>query len=582
MLSYKYQYIDYKSTIEPYQLIYEEQKRIYWSRTNAYRYRDLTEEEWIFLNKYGLPNLCIWLGMSSFERKDLEETIKLYQHFWSLYYENYEDLRLYAIMYRNVPLHPTIDVASVKFFLSKAKEIRNYKEYISKLNTYKAKVALLYYNNEKFFTKILSRYMLGGDVYTIFGQEKNSLYEMPPSYRTSLYEKFSYGSSGVGIDNLTEMDCVKVLEHKDELIDEYKKIYKETLEEYVISEKGRTYSECFFTNHFITYCGRKGTKLLILRKEKSLDEIKKPSLIPVLEKDKIDIILSSHEYHIVNKFCSKIKERTESEEKVKAEIRQREWEQKRKEEEARREKFKFNQRNRHYRDSNISFDESTHLYKVNGVTLQSVTNFVAGCFPKFDAEFFAKKKATDLGKTTQEVLEMWEQKGKESRELGTELHKKIENHYQGISSLEDDTFKLFLMFADKVELKPYRTEWAVYDVKHNIAGTIDFVDYQNGEYIIYDWKRSDKIIDNGMPIKASKYNEKGNHPLEHLDNTPYYHYALQLSIYKYILENNYNIKISDLRLGIFHPTYEKPYVLRMPYLEKEINDIFGLRSEVLF
>ena len=32
----------------------------------------------------------------------------------------------------------------------------------------------------------------------------------------------------------------------------------------------------------------------------------------------------------------------------------------------------------------------------------------------------------------------------------------------------------------------------------------------------------------------------------------------------------------------FHPTYNKPYVLRIPYLEKEINDLFNLRSEVLF
>ena len=178
---------------------------------------------------------------------------------------------------------------------------------------------------------------------------------------------------------------------------------------------------------------------------------------------------------------------------------------------------------------------------------------------------------------------MWEQKGRESRELGTELHKRIENYYQGImSNVDDKTFNLFKMFAEKIELKPYRTEWAIYDLKHNIAGTIDFVDYQNGEYIIYDWKRSEKIIDNGMPIKIDKNGEKGNYPLEHLDNSPYYHYALPLSIYKFILENNYNIKISDLRLGIFHPTYDKPYVLRMPYLEKEINDIFGLRSEVLF
>ena len=581
MLSYKYQYINYKSTIEPYQDVYEEQKRIYWNRSGL-NYTDCTEEEWNFLKKYGLPNLCIWWKMSSFERRDLEESIKLYQSFWSLYYENYEDLHLYAIMYRNIPLHPHLDIMSVKFFVSKAKEIRNYKEKISELNTHKAKVALLYYNNQKIFTKILSRYILGGEVYTIYGQERNSMYEMPPSSKKSLHDKFSYGSYGVGIDNLTKMDCARVLEHKDELIDEYKKIYKETLEEYVISEKGHAFSEYFFTNRFVAYCGRIGIKLIIARKNILIDKPKELPLIPVLEKDQIDKKFSGYEYRIVNDLCNKVKERIEIEDKEKTEIRQREWEQRVKEEEARREKFRFNQRNLHYRDSNISFDEATHLYKVNEVTLQSVTNFVEGCFPKFDAEFFAKKKAVYLEKTTQEVLDMWEQKGKESRELGTELHKKIENYYQDIASSEDDTFKLFLMFANKIELKPYRTEWAVYDEKHNIAGTIDFVDYQNGEYIIYDWKRSDKIIDNGMPIKISKYDEKGNHPLEHLDNTPYYHYALQLSIYKFILENNYNIKISDLRLGIFHPTYNKPYVLRIPYLEKEINDLFNLRSEVLF
>lgn len=285
---------------------------------------------------------------------------------------------------------------------------------------------------------------------------------------------------------------------------------------------------------------------------------------------------------IMKQWCEVTDKEYDEAQRIKREQERIQEEKRRREEEARRAKFEYNKRNKHYRDSNISFDEATHLYKVDGVTLQSVTNFVEGCFPKFDAEFFAKKKAAYLGKTTQEVLDMWEQKGKESRELGTELHRKIENYYQDIASSEDDTFKLFLMFANKVELKPYRTEWAVYDEKYNIAGTIDFVDYQNGEYIIYDWKRSDKIIDNGIPIKISKYDEKGNHPLEHLDNTPYYHYALQLSIYKFILENNYNMKISDLRLGIFHPTYNKPYVLRIPYLEKEINDIFGLRSEVLF
>ena len=272
----------------------------------------------------------------------------------------------------------------------------------------------------------------------------------------------------------------------------------------------------------------------------------------------------------------------EEEKKRNQEEREKKLEAERQEAEARKEKFRFNQRNKHPLDSTISFRASDHLYIVNGVCLESVTTFVSSCFPKFNTELHAKQKAGALGISVQEVIEMWERKGKESRDLGTAMHKKIENYYQGIDSANDDAFNLFRIFANNIKLVPYRTEWAVYDWEYKLAGTIDFVDYQNGEYTVYDWKRSDKIIANGMPIKTNKYGEKGNYPLEHIDNSPYYHYALQLSLYKFILERNYGIKIDKLRLGIFHPTYNKPYLLEVPYRENEINTIFNLRSEVIF
>ena len=587
MLSYKYQYqyIDYKSTINRYQWIDENLQRIYYMRGDCFS--EYTNKEWDFFKRYGFQNLGIWLEMSSNERSNLEETIKAYQIFWSLYYEHYEDLDLYAIMYRNIPLFPTMDIMSVRFFVSKVNEIRNFKEKIMTLDTNKAKVVRLYYYNRTIFTKILSRYILGGEVYTVLGREKNSLYEMPSYSKKSLYEKFFYGSYGVGIDNLTKTDCERILDNKDELTAEYKRIYRETIEEYVVSEKGHKFSERFFQERFVVYCGRIGWKISDSKKSLLLDETKELPLMPPahhLYSEHRDYVLTKHEYDIVNKLCREVEERKEHKRKEEAEIRQREWEKKRLEEETRRAKFEFNKRNKHYRDSNISFDESTHLYKVDGVTLQSVTNFVKGCFPEFDAEFHAKRQSERTGKSVEEILKIWADKGDETRILGTTLHKRIENYYQDISfsNADDKAFSLFKQFADRITLEPYRTEWAVYDEKYNIAGTIDFVDYQNGEYIIYDWKRSDKIIDNEIPIKYSKYGEKGKYPLEHLDNTPYYHYALQLSLYKFILENNYDIKISDLRLGVFYPTYNKPYVLRMPYLEKEINDIFSLRSEILF
>lgn len=274
--------------------------------------------------------------------------------------------------------------------------------------------------------------------------------------------------------------------------------------------------------------------------------------------------------------------RKEEEDKRKQEELNKKLELEKQEEEARKEKFRFNQRNTHPLDSNISFHASDHTYIVNGIHLESVTTFVNNAFPKFDIEVHAKQKAGKLGISMQEVIEMWEQKGKESRDLGTIMHQKIENYFKGIDSPNDEAFMLFKTFANNFKLSPYRTEWSVYDWDYKIAGTIDFVDYQNGEFSIYDWKRSDKVIANGLPIKNNKYGEKGIYPLENLDNSPYYHYALQLSLYKFILERNYNIKVSKLRLGIFHPSYNKPYILEMPYLEKELNSIFNLRSEIIF
>jgi hypothetical protein len=239
----------------------------------------------------------------------------------------------------------------------------------------------------------------------------------------------------------------------------------------------------------------------------------------------------------------------------------------------------YNNRNKHQRDFCISFDECKHQYSVNGKILLSVTTLVENCFTQFDAEYFSKKKAIELGISTQEVLDMWERKGKESRDLGTAMHKKIEKFYLNVISEDDETFRLFKMFAAQVKLAPYRTEWAVYDDEHGIAGTIDFVDYQNGKYIIYDWKRSTKVIADGQPIKVNRFGKKAKFPITHINDTTYYHYALQLSLYRYILEKNYGIQISDLRLGIFHPTYDRPYVISLPYLEKEVIAILNHRND---
>lgn len=218
---------------------------------------------------------------------------------------------------------------------------------------------------------------------------------------------------------------------------------------------------------------------------------------------------------------------------------------------------------------------------MNGIPLQSVTDFVEHCFPEFNANEMARRTAARTGQSVADVLAAWERKGEESRNAGTEMHWKIESFYQLNNVQDDETFRLFRMFTNQIALNPYRTEWPIYDTDTNLAGTVDFVDYSNGRYSIYDWKRSDKIIFNGMPVMTSKYEQKALPPIGHIEDCPYFHYALQLSLYKYILEKNYGIEIADLRLGIFHPAYHKPYVLRIPYMKDEVETLMSLRKSVI-
>ena len=89
-------------------------------------------------------------------------------------------------------------------------------------------------------------------------------------------------------------------------------------------------------------------------------------------------------------------------------IREEEERKRREAEEKRLEQYRFNIRNRYWRDRNVSFREADHVYIVDGTPLDSVTTFVKNCFPEFDSEFHAKRKAEALGITKEAVLEMWD------------------------------------------------------------------------------------------------------------------------------------------------------------------------------
>lgn len=248
----------------------------------------------------------------------------------------------------------------------------------------------------------------------------------------------------------------------------------------------------------------------------------------------------------------------------------------------------YNERNAHARDKRVHFDAATHTYTVESedtghiTPCDSVTTIINGLFEQFDADYWAVRKATPQ-KTAEMLKAEWAENARRASALGTMLHERIERHYLGegpsAGALADTAFANFLQFAEKRHLTPYRSEWRIFSEKYRVAGTLDFLACENGSYELWDWKRSSKVVDRtGTPVSEGFRGKCGIRSVSaHIPDTSYWHYALQLSLYRYILETEYGIEVHSSHLGVFHPDYTCPWVVETPYLRKEAIEILNSR-----
>lgn len=249
--------------------------------------------------------------------------------------------------------------------------------------------------------------------------------------------------------------------------------------------------------------------------------------------------------------------------------------------------------NIHSRDINTNLDEKTHIYNINGETdYTSMTTFIHSLFEKFDNDKIItnmmKSKNWEnnkyYGMSREEIKKTWQENNKKSTDAGTKMHYDIECFYNMINNNNNSIeFKYFMNFHNDIvknKLIPYRTEWIVHARDIKIAGSIDMI-YKKGvskdgkEILdIYDWKRCKEIV------KVSGFNKWSiDREIEHIPDTNYWHYSLQLNGYKYILENYYDKIVEDLYLVCLHPENKnKNYILiKVPDLQKEIEKLFKKR-----
>ena len=240
-------------------------------------------------------------------------------------------------------------------------------------------------------------------------------------------------------------------------------------------------------------------------------------------------------------------------------------------------------------DNRLGFEPKEHIYILDGVIrLKAVSDVVAHFFCPFNILEQSKRYANKYGMSQSEVIEMWDAKGVESRNVGTFLHEQIENQLKGKRVLFDYPFEYdgeivnykktvsikkefdyFLDFMRDSGVKPFRSEWRIFDERNKIAGTIDLICRNGSQFDIYDWKRSTKASPNEIVW------QHGMNGLEHVPDISFYKYALQQNLYKYILENNYGVKINKMYLVVLHPEYGRYVKYEVPRIDKEISIILN-------
>jgi hypothetical protein len=250
-------------------------------------------------------------------------------------------------------------------------------------------------------------------------------------------------------------------------------------------------------------------------------------------------------------------------------------------------------KNRNPRDLRIEFDEPTHRYTIDGEYKSwiSCTGFLHMFFPHFDPDSTITKMMKSpkwpsspyYGMSAKEIKDKWFNSGKEASEAGTSMHLAIEMHHNGAEHLVDDSikqtpeWKYFMNYWKDFgnELTPYRTEWEVFSEEHKLAGSIDMIyKKKDGTFAVYDWKRSKEI-------KTSNTFENGYAPVDHLPNCNYWHYTLQLNVYKWFLETYYDLKISELCILIFHPDNNNYRRYKLNILGDEVKDMLDCRLRAL-
>jgi ATP-dependent exoDNAse (exonuclease V) beta subunit len=260
----------------------------------------------------------------------------------------------------------------------------------------------------------------------------------------------------------------------------------------------------------------------------------------------------------------------------------------------------------------IIFKAEDHSYvslEEDNINWISVTTLISQFKEPFNSKSIAEKvsknkKSKWYGMKPQEIEDAWKTESERALELGTFYHNQRESDLCSFASIEKEGIPLpvyspiekeGIKYAPEPKLtEGIYPEHMVYLKSAGICGQSDLVEVINGRVNIIDYK-TNKEIKTESYVNWEGISKKMLHPVNNLDDCSFNHYALQLSIYMYIiLKHNPKLKPGEIYIHhvVFeqegedefgYPIYKKlsngdPVVkeviqMEVPYLKEEIMSI---------
>lgn len=237
----------------------------------------------------------------------------------------------------------------------------------------------------------------------------------------------------------------------------------------------------------------------------------------------------------------------------------------------------------------VRFREDIHKYTINGVQCPiSTTGLISKFHEKFNEDYWADRKALEYGLTSEHVKNCWKYINKHAIAEGRTFHnfaeywmngkelpypeREIRMEFDGVDPIRGSHLMMreqFIQFHKDIvgKLLPIVSEFVMGDQEFMLGGMLDqlFWSHTKQEFQIWDWKTNGKME---MHSNNCMYD-----PISHIPDSNYWHYCLQLSIYKYMIEKWTNLKIGNMFIVWFNEKNESYQIIQVKPLMKEVQDM---------